>query len=154
MCPFADDYQEAYSKVQNDFIFDPTTVPIEIWCTVLSYLAGSGKSVSSASVVSKQFLNIVIADEMLRETLKFYTTTIRLHFPTITDNHIKLVSNWQNCSKILLTSCLQIMLGEGGTGKTALLVRFFKHLFIEEYGKQGQPSNREHDSIECFRSDN
>jgi hypothetical protein len=56
------DHEGDHVGTQNEnkiVAFDPSFIPVEIWCSILSYLIDSGRSIAAASVVSKQFFNII-----------------------------------------------------------------------------------------------
>jgi hypothetical protein len=52
--------EEGVDVRQENVKLDPSTIPTEIWNTILTHLADKLKSVVSASMVSKQFYNIVM----------------------------------------------------------------------------------------------
>jgi GTPase KRas protein len=100
----------------ENIVLDPSYIPVEIWSLALSYLEASGESISSASVVSKQFYNIIMADERLKEPLKRHVQSKRIYLPPINEDSIKIV-----------------ILGAGGIGKSATTIQFIQHHFIDEY---------------------
>jgi GTPase KRas protein len=110
---------------QENIKLDPSYIPTEIWNTILTHLADSAKSVVSASMVSKQFYNLVMNDELLLRKWRKFVSSRGLVLPQITDNVIKI--------------CVG---GMGGSGKSATVIQFCQHQFLEEYDPTIEDSYR------------
>jgi hypothetical protein len=102
---------------QENIKLDPSYIPTEIWNTILTHLADSAKNVVSASMVSKQFCNIVLNDELLMRKRRKFISNQKLAMPELKNNIIKIVVE-----------------GVGGTGRTSTVKRFCHNYLPEDYG--------------------